>query len=103
MPTALAIDPPRTALIVELMQNDACHADGIYARNGVSPAPMAHIVPAQVRVAQACGARGIAVIATKLTILTDLAGAGVGAGPITAVRPFLLHDGLRDGTWGHQV
>jgi len=103
MSTPLQIDPPHTALIIELMQNDACHSDGIYARNGVSPAPIQLIVPAQVRVAEACHASGVAIIATKLTILTDLAGAAAGAGPIATVRPFLLHDGLRDGTWGHQV
>ena len=103
MPTALNIDPPHTALIIELMQNDACHADGVYARNGVSPAPIAPLVPVQVRVAEACRAQGVAIIATKLTILTDLAGKAVGAGPIASVRPFLLKDGLRDGTWGHQV
>jgi ureidoacrylate peracid hydrolase len=103
MPTPLNVDPRHTALIIELMQNDACHANGAYARSGVSPEPIAAIVPAQVRVAEACRARGVAIIATKLTILTNLDGKAVGAGPIASVRPFLLQDGLRDGTWGHQV
>src|SRR5215472_5058191 len=94
----LHIDPPHTALIIELMQNDACHPDGAYARNGVSPSPIQAMLPALVRTAETCRARGIAVIATKLTILTDLAGRAVGAGPITAVRPFLLQEGLRDGS-----
>jgi nicotinamidase-related amidase len=96
-------DPRHTALLIELMQNDACHPEGIYARNGVSPEPIMQMVPTQARVAMACRERGIAIIATKLTILTDLSGRAVGAGPIVAVRPFLLDDGLRDGTWGHQI
>jgi nicotinamidase-related amidase len=103
MSTELLVEPRHAALIIELMQNDACHADGVYARNGVSPAPIRAIVPAQVRVAEACRAAGVAVIATRLTILTDLAGETVGARPILAVRPFLEQSGLRDGTWGHQV
>jgi nicotinamidase-related amidase len=103
MSTDLYIDPHHTALIIELMQNDACHPDGVYARNGVSPAPIQAIVPPQVRVAEACRASGVAVIATKLTILTDLAGRAVGAKPILAVRSFLKQSGLRDGTWGHQI
>jgi nicotinamidase-related amidase len=97
------IQPGRAGLVIELMQNDACHRDGIYARNGVTPEAIEPMVPTMVRVALACRARHVPIIATRLTILTDLDGRAVGAGPIIAVRPFLQWDGLRDGSWGHQV
>jgi nicotinamidase-related amidase len=99
----LQIEPGAAALIVELMQNDNCHPDGIYARNGVPPSGILEVVPTMVDVANACRAHRIPIIATKLTILTNLDGQAVGAGPTAAVRPFLLEDGLRDGSWGHQL
>jgi ureidoacrylate peracid hydrolase len=99
----LQIEPGSAGLIIELMQNDNCHPDGIYARNGVPPSGIQAMVPTMARVADACRAHRIPVIATRLTVLTDLAGRGVGAGPIAAVRPFLLEDGLRAGAWGNQV
>jgi nicotinamidase-related amidase len=97
------IQTGRTGLVIELMQNDACHRNGIYARNGVTPESIELMVPTMVRVALVCRERRIPIIATRLTILTDLDGRAVGAGPIVAVRPFLLRDGLRDGSWGHQL
>jgi nicotinamidase-related amidase len=99
----LRIDPGSAALIVELMQNDNCHRDGIYARNGVPPTGIEEMIPTMVRVVAACRAHRIPIIATKLTVLTDLDGRAVGAGPIAAVRPFFMEDGLRNGSWGHQL
>ena len=99
----LRVDPGSAGLIVELMQNDNCHPDGIYARNGVPPSGIREMVPTMVRVAEACRTHRIPIIATRLTVLTDLDGRAVGAGPIAAVRPFFWQDGLRDGSWGHQI
>src|SRR5262245_11825033 len=99
MPRELQIKPGRTGLVIELRQNDACHREGIYAGNGVTPEAIDLIVPNMVRVALACRARHVPIIATRLTILTDPDGRAVGAGPILAVRPFLQRDGLRDGSW----
>src|SRR2546429_9623414 len=95
--TQLHIDPAATGVIVELMQNDNCHPDGIYARNGVPPSGIQAMVPTMVRVAEACRVHHIPIIATRLTVLTDLAGRAVGAGPIAAVRTFLLGDGVHAG------
>lgn len=102
--TALAtFDRRRMALIVELMQNDNVDPDGVYARHGLPPDAIEVILPNIARVCEACKTRRIPIIATKLTVLTDIDGTAMGHEVLGSYRPFLAEEGFRVGTWGHEV
>jgi nicotinamidase-related amidase len=99
----LSIDPQRTALLIEIMQNEFAHPEGEFWKNGLNGESVVALVPAMTRVVEASKAARIPVFATKLTVFTDLDGRGVGIGHMATFRPFLARAGLRDGTWGHQI
>jgi ureidoacrylate peracid hydrolase len=96
-------DPKRTGLILEIMQNEFASPEGEFWKHGLSGESVQRIIPGLRRVCEACKAARIPIIATRLTILTDLDGRAVGLGDLANMRPFLAEAGLRDGTWGHQV
>lgn len=83
------------------MQNDLCHSEGIYARNGLIPSNIPTILPYIVNVAGFCKKQKIPVIATMLSIITDLQGEACGLGSARKLRPFLQKEGFRPNTWGH--
>ena len=85
------------------MQNDFCKRDGVFARNNFSVDAIEEIVPRIRRVMEACLSARIPIVATKLTILTDLDGKAMGLGHLRTLRPFLIEDGFRDGTYGQQL
>jgi ureidoacrylate peracid hydrolase len=92
-----------TALMVMDMQRDFCDRDGVFARNGFSPEAIEQIIPTVARVMQACKDARIPIVATKLTVLEDMDGRGMGLGHLNELRPFLKTTGFRDGTPGQQV
>ena len=85
------------------MQNDLCHSDGIYARNGLSASNIDEIIPNLSEVMHFCHKNQVPIIATKLTVLTDKNNKGIGLGSLLRLRPFLEHDGFREQTWGHDL
>jgi nicotinamidase-related amidase len=97
-----SFDPRQTALILELMQNDFIHPSGTFGRNGIERY-MEPLVPTIRRACEASRAVGLPIIATKLTVITDRLGKAVGMGHLRTLRPLFEHEGLRDGTWGHEV
>lgn len=97
------MDLSRTALMVMDMQRDFCDADGVYARHGFDPSPVQPIVPRIARVMDACRARDVPIVATKLTVLTDLHGNAIGLGHLRELRPFFVQEGFRAGTPGHEL
>jgi nicotinamidase-related amidase len=99
----LTIDPSRTGLLIEIMQNEFASPEGEFWKNGLNGESVVALVPQMRRVCEACKAARIPIFATKLTILTDLDGRGVGIGHMATFRPFLARAGLRDGSWGHQI
>jgi nicotinamidase-related amidase len=101
--SALSIDPARTALLIEIMQNEFAHPEGEFWKNGLNGESVIALVPAMSRVIEACKGARIPTFATQLTVFTDLEGHGVGIGHMATFRPFLATAGLRAGTWGHQV
>ena len=82
----------RPGLMVMDMQNDFCRTDGVFARNGFSVTAIERIIPAIKRVMQTCKELHIPIIASKLTILTDLDGKSMGLGHLKALRPFLAEE-----------
>ena len=93
----------RPALMVMDMQNDFCKRDGVFARNGFSVDAIEVIIPHIKKVMDECINAGIPVLASKLTILEDLKGNGMGLGHLRELRPFLVKEGYRQGTYGHAL
>jgi ureidoacrylate peracid hydrolase len=96
-------DPATTILMVMDMQRDFCDRDGVFARNGFDVSSIEAIVPAIARVMQACKARRIPTVATKLTVLLDLDGRPMTLGHLNELRPFLKTEGFREGSAGQQM
>lgn len=92
-----------TVLMVMDMQRDFCSRDGVFARNGFSVEAIEAIVPRIVRVMEACHRHRVPIIASKLTVLTDLDGKAMGLGHLAQLRPFLAKEGFRVGTPGHEL
>lgn len=93
----------RTVLMVMDMQGDFCNRDGAFARNGFKVDAIEAIVPRIAKVMEECQRRRIPIVASKLTILTDLDGNAMGLGHLAHLRPFLAKEGFRVGTPGHEV
>lgn len=93
----------RPVLMVMDMQRDFCDPDGAYARHGFDVAPLAPLIPRIARVMDACRARRIPIVATQLTVLTDLDGKAMGLGHLRHLRPWMVDEGFRAGTPGHAL
>ena len=94
----------RTALVVVDMQNDYCHAEGTYARNGFACFDIDAAVQATVRAIGMCKERKIPVVYVRMVWNSDTNGYPIDAGLIVdESRPFLRHEGLRRGSWGAEV
>lgn len=93
----------RRVLMVMDMQRDFCSRDGIFARNGFKVDAIEAIVPRIGVVMEECKQRRIPIIASKLTVLTDLDGNAMGLGHLAHLRPFLATEGFRDGSPGHAL
>lgn len=91
----------RSALVVVDMQNDYCHDDGTYPRNGLKCFDIESVVQATVGAVERCKEQQIPVIYVRMAWNSDARGYPVDAGLIVdESRPFLRHEGLRRGTWG---
>jgi ureidoacrylate peracid hydrolase len=86
------------------MQNDYCHARGVYSRNDLKCFDMQNVVAATTKAATECKRRGIPVIYLRMAWNTDASGFPIDAGLIVEQsRPFIRSEGLRRGTWGVEV
>lgn len=96
-------DPRKTGVIVEIMQNEFAEPEGEFWKNGLSGESVQRIIPALAQLLETCKRVKVPIIATRLTVLTDLDGNAVGLGDLANMRPFLVKAGLREGTWGHEI
>lgn len=93
-------DLSRAAVLVVDMTNDFGHPDGAYPRHGLSCGPLDLIVPAVAQLITAAKAASLTVILCSQVIYTTPDGTGIAAPGLISARPWLLHEGLRRGTWG---
>jgi len=93
----------RKCLLILDIQNDLCHEDGIYAKNGLSASNIKTIIPNITEIMHFCHKIKVPIIASKLTILTDHNNNPIGLGSLGRQRPFLEKEGFREGTWGHDL
>lgn len=94
---------PSTAFLILCMQNDLCHPEGVYAKHGLSPSHIPGILPNIVQTAAFCKEHRIPVIASMLSVITDLEGKATSLGSVKKLRPFLEKEGFRENTWGHDL
>jgi len=95
--------PSKTALLVIDMINDYIHPEGAYGKQGISNPKVKDIVPPIVKLMGVCKQLGVPVIG--LTHITHQRADGTPAdmGLMLGPRPFLKHEGLRQGTWGTKI
>jgi ureidoacrylate peracid hydrolase len=102
------IDRDGLALLVMDLQNDFCHPGGLYGRSGDGfdhvPAAAAELLPRILAVSRACKSLRVPIVATKLVVLTDLDGRGIGLEQFRPqLRELFEQDGFRKGTWGQDL
>ncbi len=85
------------------LQNDLCHEEGVYAKNGLTFKHKQEIIPPILRSIEFCKERNIPIIASYLTVLTDLNKKVMGMENTLQLRPFLETEGFRENTWGHDL
>jgi ureidoacrylate peracid hydrolase len=100
----LKLEPRHAALLVIDLQNDFLHPDGVFARKGVLVEDLRKRILAVVKLSNLCREAGIRIIHVRHSIDQDKTGRAVNAGLfVSTVRPWLLREGLRSGTWGSQM
>ncbi len=90
-----------SALLVVDLQNDFLHPDGAYGRGGVDGSALAPAVSNAVDTAAAARAAGVAVVATRFTLLAGPDGAPLISDHLAELRPFLAPGHFSQGSWGH--
>jgi ureidoacrylate peracid hydrolase len=80
-PESMAIDPPRTAVIVVDMQNDFGAQEGMFARAGIDISAIRRVVAPTAKVLAAARRAGIKVVYLKMGFQPDLSDAGLPDSP----------------------
>lgn len=93
----------KSCFLILDIQNDLCHDDGVYARNGLAAASVKSVIPNLIETMHFCHKQKIPIIATKLSILVNQKQEPIGLGNLGKLRPFLEKEGFREGTWGHDL
>ncbi len=94
----------RPAFVVVDMQNDYCHANGIYPRNGFKCFEIDATVGTTIATISRCKERRIPIVYVQMMWNSDAQGCPIDAGLIVdQSRPFLRDEGLRRGTWGVEM
>ncbi|NGX57115.1 MAG: Isochorismatase family protein YecD [Candidatus Anoxychlamydiales bacterium] len=93
----------KIAFLILDFQNDQCHEDGVFFKNGLFSKNIPKIYPNICKVANFCKENKLPIIAMQLTILENSLGNALGLGIHKTIRPFLEKEGLRFGSWGHDL
>lgn len=93
----------KSCLLVLDIQNDLCHEDGVYARNGLAATNIQTMIPNLVEIMHFFHKQKIPIIATKLSVLVNQQQEPIGLGNLQKLRPFLEKEGFRENTWGHDL
>ena len=97
-------DVTKSALLVIDLQNDFLHDDGAHARNGVDVRFLREKIPLCVKLSKLCRELEIPIIHLRYVLHPDRTGKAVDVGLFVAgARPWLVHEGLRPGTWGARM
>lgn len=92
-----------TAFIILDLQNDSCHSEGVFHKNGLDTISLTKIIPNIVNNIYFCKKNNIPIIAIQHTILENTQKEAIGVGVYKKMLPFINVEGLREGTWGHDL
>ncbi len=93
----------KTALLIIDMQNDICHQDGIFSKNGLASSSIFTIIPNLTDVISFCKKVSVPVISIRLTVFEDVHHRPAGLKNMQKLYPFLTKEGCREATWGHEI
>lgn len=91
------------AFLILDLQNDSCHKEGVFHKNGLDASFVAKIIPNIVSMIYFCKKNNIPIIAIQHTVMENLQKEAMGMGVYKKIFPFINNEGLRDGTWGHDL
>lgn len=91
------------AFLVLDMQNDFLADDGAYAESGMDVSAGTRLLPALKRAMNAARAAEAPILASRFTVLTDRDSEPINLGHVAELRPFLLDEGFRRDTEGHDL
>lgn len=92
-----------TALLLLDLQNDSCHKEGVFNKNGLDISPLLKIIPNIINTIYFCKKNSIPIIAIQHTILENMQKEPIGVGVYKKILPFINLEGLREGSWGHDL
>ncbi|NGX28552.1 MAG: Peroxyureidoacrylate/ureidoacrylate amidohydrolase RutB [Candidatus Anoxychlamydiales bacterium] len=92
-----------SALLLLDLQNDICHEEGIFHKNGLDCTNFTKIIPNIVDMMFFCKEHHIPIIVVQHSVLEDMDKVGVGLGIYKKIIPFIQTEGLRENTWGHDL
>ncbi len=92
-----------TAFLILDLQNDCCHSEGVFHKNGLDTSCLSKIIPNIVNMIYFCKKNIIPIIAIQHTILENMQKEAIGLGVYKKMLPFINEEGLREGTWGHDL
>jgi len=90
------------ALLILDLQNDICHPEGVYHKNGLIAPQIASILPPIIQTIEFCHQVHLPVISLQSTVFLDLKKLP-SISNLLHSRAFLEKEGLREGTWGHDL
>ena len=101
--TALTTAPANTAFLIADMQNDFLHADGAYARAGVTSDALAALPARLAPLADAMRAAGGWIVSTHFTLVPGKDGVPFISPHLRELRPFLGTGDFAPGSFGQDL
>jgi ureidoacrylate peracid hydrolase len=92
-----------TAFVILDLQNDSCHVEGAFHKNGLDTSCLSKIIPNIVNTIYFCKNNNIPIIAVQHTILENKQKEAIGLGVYKKIFPFINNEGLREGSWGYDL
>ena len=90
--------PVKTALLIIDMQNDICHQEGVFSKNGLTSSSISMIIPNLTEVINFCKKVAVPVISIRLTVFEDVHHHPAGLKNMQKLYPFLAKEGCREAT-----
>lgn len=93
----------RFALLILDLQNDICHPEGVFHKQGLIAPKIKEILHPIGETIHFCRKHRIPILATQLTVVSLHGKVAMGHSMVKKLHPFLEKEGLREGTWGHDL
>lgn len=93
----------KCAFLILDLQNDICNVDGTFHKNGLDATSALKIIPNIIDMICFCKNQNIPIIAVQMSVLENEKKEAIGLGIYKKIIPFLEKEGLREGSWGHDL